>query len=424
MDELLRGGVVSESKQSNLKTNYSRLPLWLSALLPFLALAGMLAFFVWGEPLALFTQNVPPVEILSFGPVQVTDDGFEVNVVNGGPEPVRIAQVTVDDAYWEYEVAPAPQLPRYGSAELTVYYPWIYGEPHRIQVVTSTGLTFETDVQVAVPTPKPGLREFLAFGLIGIYVGVIPVGLGMLWFPALRRLNRKWVDAVLALTIGLLFFLLIDTSLEGFEAGRGLPKFLQGGPLVIFAGTVTWLALMAVRSSGATNREGQNRKQSLARLIAVSIGLHNLGEGLAIGAAFALGEAALGSFLIVGFTLHNITEGIGISAPLLPRKSSNDHRMATVDETPGLLTFLGLMLLAGAPAIIGAWIGGFAYSPLLSTLFLGVGVGAILQVIVEVGGLLYRNAQRESESLTSWANTGGFTLGLLIMYVTAFLVSF
>lgn len=415
---------MSELKKGYSKFSNPKLPLWLSALLPILALAGMLAFFVWGEPLTLFTQRVPPVEALTFGRVQVTDDGFKVNVINGGPEPVRIAQVTVDDAYWEYEVAPATQLPRYGSAELTVYYPWIYGEPHNIQVVTATGLTFETEVPVSVPTPIPGLEEFLAYGLIGIYVGVVPVGLGMLWFPTLRRLKRKWIDAVLALTIGLLFFLLVDTSLEGFEAGRGLPDFLQSGPLVIFAGTITWLALMAVRSSGENNRDGQKRGYGLARLIAVSIGLHNLGEGLAIGAAFALGQAALGSFLIVGFTLHNITEGIGIAAPLLPRSSRNTDSAVGADETPSLLTFIGLTFLAGAPAIIGAWIGGFAYSPLLSTLFLGVGVGAILQVIVEVGGLLYRNARRGNGSLTSWANVGGFTLGLLIMYVTAFLVSF
>jgi zinc transporter ZupT len=401
-----------------------RFPLWLSVFVPILALAGMLTFFVLGNPLALFTQSVPPIEIINFERVQVIDGGFKVGIINGGPEPVRIAQVIVDDAYWDYEVNPGPQLSRYGRAELTVFYPWVYGEPHSIVILTETGLTFETEVEVAVPTPSPGLDEFLAYGLIGIYVGVIPVGLGMLWFPALRRLDRKWVDAVLALTIGLLFFLLVDTSLEGFEIARSLPGFLQGGPLVLFAATLTWFALMAVRSSGEGSLGGRNRNRGLARLIAISIGLHNLGEGLAIGAAFALGEAALGSFLVIGFTLHNITEGIGIAAPLLPRRSAEKGTNAAAAETPGLLTFVGLTLLAGIPAVIGTWVGGFAYSPLLSTIFLGIGVGAILQVIVEVGSLLQRAAQRESRPLTSWTNVGGFALGLLLMYATAFLVSF
>ncbi len=117
----------------------------------------------------------------------------------------------------------------------------------------------------------------------------------------------------------------------------------------------------------------------VATLIALGIGLHNLGEGLAIGAAFATGAAALGSFLVVGFTLHNITEGDGIAAPLLR------------GEMPGLLTFFGLAVLAGSPAILGTWIGSLAFSPFLAALFLSLGAGAILQVIWEVSKLLLKD---------------------------------
>jgi zinc transporter ZupT len=158
----------------------------------------------------------------------------------------------------------------------------------------------------------------------------------------------------------------------------------------------------------------------LAVLLAIGIGLHNLGEGLAIGAAFSLGEAALGSFLVIGFTLHNVTEGVAIAAPLLPQARPTEPAF----RAPRLANFLGLMLVAGAPAILGAWIGGFAFSPILTAVFLGVGVGAIWQVIVEVGAFLRRHAAREGEALVSWSNVGGFLVGLLIMYLTAFLVSF
>jgi zinc transporter ZupT len=160
----------------------------------------------------------------------------------------------------------------------------------------------------------------------------------------------------------------------------------------------------------------------VAVLIAFSIGLHNLGEGLAIGAAFALGEAALGSFLVIGFTLHNITEGIGIAAPLVPGKQGSEEATSGHRGGPTLVTFLGLALLAGSPAILGAWIGGFAFSPLLASLFLGMGVGAIWQVVVEVTSLLKGYAGREGGSLYSWANVGGFLAGLAIMYSTALLV--
>ena len=255
----------------------------------------------------------------------------------------------------------------------------------------------------------------MAYALLGIYVGIIPVALGMLWYPAMRRLGQRWMGAILALTLGLLVFLLIDTLLEAFEIAGLLPDVFQGVSLVIFSALLTWLTLLAVRSrGGGLSKLGLHPGLIVAILIALGIGLHNLGEGLAIGAAFALGEAALGSFLVIGFTLHNVTEGIAIAAPLVPGALAEDYE-ATEErpsKAPGIWTFVGLALLAGAPAILGAWIGGFAFNPVLTAVFLGIGVGAIWQVIVEVGEFLRRNAKREDQPLVTWPNVGGFLLGL------------
>ncbi len=401
------------------------IPLWVSALFPLVALGIMLSVFAFGNPLALFSTDLPPVEELVFEPIRVTEQGFEATVVNGGPDPVRISQVLVDEAYWQFEIYPSAIIPRYGRAKLLIQYPWVEAEPHEIVLVTETGATFAGEVELATLTPTPGLREFLAYGLLGVYVGVIPVGLGMLWYPAMKKMGRRWIGAALALTIGLLFFLLIDTLLEALEVAAALPGFLQGVPLALFAAIVTWLVLLAVGSNRrrTTAADPARRRLYLAGLIALGIGLHNLGEGLAIGAAFALGEAALGSFLVIGFTLHNITEGIGIAAPLLPAAGSKKGA-AGEESGPRLRTFIWLALLAGAPAILGSWIGGFAFSPLLATLFLGIGLGAIWQVIVEVGVLLRSYAEKENTPFISWINLGGFLAGLLIMYLTAFLVEF
>ena len=395
--------------------------------IPLAALVLLLVAFTLTNPLALFRGNTPPVELLSFERIRVTQDGFVATIINSGPTPVNVAQVMVDDAFWQFRIAPGPSIPRFGRATITIPYMWVANEPHHLRLVTSTGITFDGEVAVATLTPTPGGREFLAYGLLGIYVGVIPVGLGLLWYPTMKRMGRRWLGAILALTVGLLVFLLIDTLLEALEVGAELPGAFQGVPLALFAALLTWLAIMAV--SARSNANGARaRGINLAFLIALSIGLHNFGEGLAVGAAFSLGEAALGSFLVIGFILHNVTEGIGIAAPLVPARSKKQEGEPGEEEAkpagPRLATFLLLAALAGSPAILGAWIGGFAFSPLLATVFLGIGLGAIWQVIVEVVGLLRRYAEREGTSWVSWLNLGGFMVGLAIMYFTAFLVKF
>jgi len=405
------------------KTTQARLPGWLTGLIPLLAIALMLLLFSAVNPLALFTADLPPVEELSIDRIRVVEDGFEVQVINSGPDPLQIAQVLVDSAYWQFQVEPSGQLPRFARATIHIPYHWIYAEPHHIRIITSTGLAFEGQVPVATLTPQPGLREFAGYGLLGIYIGVIPVALGLLWYPAIRRMGRRWLGFILALTVGLLVFLLVDTFLEVLETGATLPGFFQGLPLALFSALLTWLAIMAVNAAQARRGEKTGAARAtgiyLAALIALSIGLHNLGEGLAVGTAFALGEAALGSFLVIGFILHNITEGIGIAAPLVTDRPGGGGQ---APSAPGLLTFAGLALLAGFPAVLGAWIGGFTFSPLLGTIFLGVGLGAIWQVIVEVTALLRRSAARDNTTWASWLNLAGFLLGLAIMYFTAFLV--
>ena len=79
--------------------------------------------------------------------------------------------------------------------------------------------------------------------------------------------------------------------------------------------------------------------------------------------------------------------------------------------------------VAGAPAIFGTWIGAFVYSPFWTTVFLAVGIGAILQVIVEVGRLIARSQAKHGEPAITWATFGGVTAGVAVMYLTALLVT-
>lgn len=385
-----------------------RAPKWLLALLPLLLLLALIAGFMLLNPLSFFSGAFPPLEQLTVQRITLPTHGqIRLEVINGGPDPVSIAQVIVDEALWNFTITPAGPLGRLRTAVIDIPYPWVTGEPLPIDLVTSTGLTFPANIDVAVQSPAVDGRTLLAYGLLGIYVAVVPVALGMLWYPFMRRIDRKWMNAILALTIGLLVFLFVDMVLEALELAGEAPAVFQAVPVVIFGILLSLGVLLAVG-----RRSGEQTPLRVATLIALGIGLHNLGEGLAIGAAFAGGAAALGSFLVIGFTLHNITEGVGIAAPL------------TRGERPALRTFLLLALLAGGPAIIGTWIGGLAFSPFMAALFLAIGAGAILQVIWEVSKLLMRDARRDGGSAFTWLNFGGVVAGVLIMYLTAFLVKF
>ncbi|TAK12216.1 MAG: metal transporter [Anaerolineae bacterium] len=395
------------------KNFLDRIPFWALAVVPLVLLAALVLLFVNTNPLAVSNAALPPIENITIERITLPEAGMiQLELVNGGPDPVTIAQVLVDDAYWNFDMQPSNTLTRLQRATLLIPYPWVEAEAHELLLITNTGATFDAAVELSTQSPATGGDQLLAYALVGFYVGVIPVGLGLLWFPAMRRLGRVGMGFILSLTVGLLVFLLVDTFLEVLELSAELPGVFQGVPLGLFMALLTWLAIVAIgnRPQSADRNSPEGRK-FIGWLIALGIGFHNLGEGLVVGAAFALGEAALGSFLVIGFILHNITEGVGIAAPV-------------AKDRPKLGWFLGVLLLAGGPAIPGALIGAFAFSPLLGVIFLGIGLGAIWQVIVEVGRLLQRDAERDNMPLASWANLAGLAVGIAIMYVTAFLVKF
>ncbi len=380
----------------------------LLGVLPLVALAALLFWIVRSRPADSLRGDVPPVEVLSIQRVELAPREILVSVLNDGPDPSTIAQVQVDDAYWAFIQEPAGELRHLSRARLRIPYPWVYGETHVVRLVTSTGLTFEHEIPVAVPTPRPGLRFLGLFALIGLYVGVLPVALGLLWYPLIRRLSRRALDFVLALTLGLLLFLLVDALHEGFEAAGELPGSFQGLALLAFGAAAAYLALEALGGWLTRRSAGSEAAWVTALLLAIGIGLHNFGEGLAIGAAFALGEAAFGTLLILGFTLHNLTEGLAIVAPL-----------ATTRVRLRRLVLLGL--IGGSPTIAGAWLGGFVYSPVWAVLFLAVGAGAIAQVIVQI-----TRGVAGDRPLAAYLGSGpavaGLFAGFAVMYATGMLI--
>jgi zinc transporter ZupT len=390
---------------------------WVLGLLPLALLAGLVAFFFGADPTAPFRDAFPPVEDLTIERVSFPEHGvMRVHVVNGGPEAATIAQVIVDDAYWRFEIDGDPTLPRLARATLELDYPWVEGELHVIRLVTSTGLTFDHEVAVATLSPRPNALYLTTFGLLGLYAGVLPVLIGLLWYPFLRRIDPKWIHFYLSLTVGLLAFLVVDALEDTLEASALVAEGFQAAGLIAvgFIGAIVGLRALGNlgrgkggAGSGGASGGGVSSGLTVAYLIAIGIGLHNLGEGLAIGAAFSLGEIALGSFLVIGFALHNTTEGLAIVAPV-------------ADRRPALRHFAFMGGIAGLPTVLGAWAGGFSYSPTLATFFLALGAGAIVQVIVEVTRLIRKSWP---QGLFTPLNATGLLLGLLVMYGTALMVT-
>ena len=381
----------------------------LLALGPLVLLAGVLAL-IFATDAGLGERQTPPIETLNVSRIMLPEPGLiEMEVINDGPDPITIAQVLVDEAYWQFTISPASTLDRLQSATLSIPYPWVEGEGHAIGLVSETGVVFEADIPVAVESPHADRESFTRFALVGLYVGIVPVTLGLLWYPTLRQLGPRGMNFVLALTIGLLVFLVVDMWGEAQEVALQVAGSL-GAPVLIPLLALLTAALLMVVGHAVRGTGKDASGLPLAYQIATGIGLHNLGEGLAIGAAFALGETALGVFLILGFTLHNVTEGVGIAAPI-------------VRNRPTLWHFGALASIAGAPAIFGTWIGAFVYSSFWTTVFLAIGIGAILQVIIEVGRLVQRNQTQQKEPLLTWTTLGGLTAGLAVMYATALLVA-
>ncbi|MCZ6838809.1 MAG: metal transporter [Alphaproteobacteria bacterium] len=373
--------------------------------IPLLLLAVVaLAVFAL-DPLAKFGAGLPPEEALVVERVSTGPDGIVARIRGDGRDPVQIAQVQVDGASWTFRQTPAGPLHRLATAQITVPYPWVAGETHHMRFVTSTGATFDYTIDVARTSPAADAATLFNLALLGLFVGIVPVALGMMTLPVLRRMGSEGIVFALALTIGLLAFLLVDTLSEGLELATDAASAFQADVAVWMAAALTFLGLTAISRRSNLPAGGA----ALATWLAIGIGFHNFGEGLSIGVALSFGNAALGSLLIVGFTVHNLTEGVAIVAPVTRRKVS-------------LAMLAGWAAIAGLPAVAGAWIGAFTFVPHWGAVFFGIAAGAILQVMIEVGRTIWSMRGAGQENAPAGTAFAGFGAGVLVMYATAFLV--
>jgi ZIP family zinc transporter len=428
-----------------------------AAFIPFIVLAVMI-FLLFSPTFQSFINSGIPLPDVAIEKIEFRENPSQIIafIRNAGPTEITIAQADVNDRIHAAAIEPGKTLSRLSDAKVIIPFFWNPAEPYEVGITTDDGTRFSKTIEAAALAPNPDSGQIIFFAVIGIYVGIIPVMIGLLWYPFIRSMSRNKYNFFLSLTAGLLVFLGIDALIESNElATDNVSSIFSGQMLIVIVTTISFIGLLyasekltqraikksmstaaaetastyipysnstATSSSQTKSQVDQREMQELVRplaislMIAIGIGLHNFGEGLAIGAAVLLGEIALSTFLIIGFTLHNTTEGLAIVAPLAKSRKLMLRR----------LVLMGM--IAGAPTIAGAWIGGFLYSPIAAIIFLSVGAGAIFQVVYSIGSWVLRpvdNTDKDKNKKIVKVNLftiAGFAIGMVIMYVTGLLV--
>lgn len=385
------------------------LPRRMLVLVPALGLVVIICLLMAGNLLRTVSGGVP-VESLTVEETRVRPGEIDLRVRNDGRVPATISQVSVDDAYQPFTIGDR-NLDHLEGTTIKVQVPWEEAVPVHFTLVTSTGTVFDHEIPSPALTPVADSATVGTLTVIGLAMAAVPVVLGLLWLPALRRSSPKIIAAAMAFTLGLLSFLLVDTVAEGLEHAGALGSGLNGTGLFAL-GALGAMALLAMvdphtrrapdRDAPSTSARSRTTVLQLTWLVAIGIGMHNLGEGLAVGTAMRVGDLSLGAALVVGFAVHNLTEGLAIASAL----STSDSKVRL-----GKLALLGAA--AGLPAVPGLWLGGLVGGGVWAVLGLGAATGAIAQVLWSVGRFVLSRG-----SVSSPLAVGSFAVALAVMYGT------
>jgi zinc transporter ZupT len=378
----------------------------ISAIAPIVLLIIMIAFLL--GPASSFLQFGVVLPEVSIEKIEFIENEIQATVRNTGPIGVNVVLADVNDRIQPAAIEPDTSLERFETALVRIPFDWNEGQPYEIGVTIGDGTRFAKGIDAAFPALEPNVDLFVFLGMIGFLIGVVPIMIGLLWYPFIKKLGKNTFNFFLAFTMGLLVFLGIDAVIEATEISENhLSSIFNGELLIATVVILSFLALYGIGKQLTKKTEFSKLSQGLAisLMIAIGIGFHNLGEGLAVGAAIALGEVALSTFLIVGFATHNTTEGLAIAAPLTKSKAK-------------IFKMIGLGLIAGVPAIFGCWVGGFSFSPLFTLIFLAIGAGAIFQVVLSI----FQYMKEKSDILSNSSLFAGVSAGLIVMYLTSVII--
>ena len=240
--------------------------------------------------------------------------------------------------------------------------------------------------------------------------GIGGTGLGAVCTCLFHRDSNKVISLLLSFAAGVMtavvcFDLLTDALLpDGMAEKRGLVLVIAG---VLAGYAVVWILNTVVNACRKETKTGPLFWAGV--MMAAAIALHNVPEGMVIGAAFA-GKAQYGApaaqsgiLMATVIGLHNVPEGMAVAVPLA---SGRLHR----------LTVIFAVAMTGAPTVLGAVLGYFlgGMGPLALTISLSAAAGAMLYVVF--GELLPEATIMWDSRVTALAAVIGMMIGLVIVY--------
>ena len=284
------------------------------------------------------------------------------------------------------------------------------------------------------------MDSFAYITLVTLLAGAGGTGVGGLVGALIRSESNKVVSLLLAFAGGVMLSIVcLDLMPESVEAAQQLS---QHAPLIASAAVVTGVVVVyglnylidkrtsrevahtADPSHPKTHddldelihadhlNEHRRNKDSKAALfvaglvMACAIALHNIPEGMTIGASFVASDNLLfgtGLVMAVLIGVHNIPEGMAVAVPLI---TGGMNRVRAVLATAA----------CGLPTVIGAWLGFWLgdIGPLGLSMSLGFASGAMLYVVM--GEIIPQAILMHRSKIPTFAVIVGMLVGLMIIY--------
>src|ERR671919_654193 len=249
-----------------------------AAFIPLVVLAIMI-FLLFSPIFQSFINSGIPLPEVAIEKIEFREDPSQIIafIRNVGPTEITIAQADVNDRIHAAAIEPSKTVSRLSDAKVIIPFFWNPAEPYEVGITTDDGTRFSKTVEAAALAPNPDSQQIIFFAVIGIYVGIIPVMIGLLWYPFIRSMSRNKYNFFLSLTAGLLVFLGIDALIESNEISTDIVSPIFNGQMLI----VIVITISSQTRSQVSQRQMQDLVKPLAisLMISIGIGLHNFGEG-------------------------------------------------------------------------------------------------------------------------------------------------